>query len=95
MINELAVAMTAVKHEHGSPGENTLEPSRVVLWSFFEALVLVAMTMGQIYHLKRFFFLKSGGLFKRPFPVDPKVMIYLSTKHLGHNNVISSYIFIF
>ena len=55
MINELAVAMTAVKHEHGSPGENTLEPSRVVLWSFFEALVLVAMTLGQIYYLKRFF----------------------------------------
>lgn len=29
--------------------------SRVVLWSFFEALVLVAMTLGQIYYLKRFF----------------------------------------
>ena len=29
--------------------------SRVVLWSFFEALVLVAMTLGQIYYLRRFF----------------------------------------
>lgn len=29
--------------------------SRVVLWAFFEALVLVAMVLGQIYYLKRFF----------------------------------------
>ena len=29
--------------------------SRVVLWSFFEVLVLLAMTFGQIYYLKRFF----------------------------------------
>ena len=29
--------------------------SRVVLWSFFEALVLVSMTIGQVYYLKRFF----------------------------------------
>jgi len=29
--------------------------SRVVLWAFFESLVLVAMTLGQIYYLKRFF----------------------------------------
>ena len=29
--------------------------SRVVMWSFFEALVLVSMTLGQVYYLKRFF----------------------------------------
>ncbi|KAK3746279.1 hypothetical protein QZH41_016526 [Actinostola sp. cb2023] len=29
--------------------------SRVVWWSFFESLVLVAMTLGQVYYLKRFF----------------------------------------
>lgn len=29
--------------------------SRVVLWAFFEALVLVAMSLGQVYYLKRFF----------------------------------------
>jgi hypothetical protein len=29
--------------------------SRVVWWSFFEALVLVTMTVGQVYYLHRFF----------------------------------------
>ena len=29
--------------------------SRVVWWSFFESLVLVAMTLGQVFYLKRFF----------------------------------------
>uniref|UniRef100_A0A4W5R0I2 Transmembrane p24 trafficking protein 2 n=1 Tax=Hucho hucho TaxID=62062 RepID=A0A4W5R0I2_9TELE len=48
MINELAVYM-----ELHTLNDNT--NSRVVLWSFFEALVLVAMTLGQIYYLKRFF----------------------------------------
>lgn len=32
--------------------------SRVVLWSTFEALVLVLMTIGQVYYLKRFFEVK-------------------------------------
>ena len=38
---------------HFSVNDNT--NSHVVVWSIFEALVLVAMTLGQIYYLKRFF----------------------------------------
>ena len=32
--------------------------SRVVWWAFFECLILVAMTLGQVYYLKRFFEVK-------------------------------------
>jgi p24 family protein beta-1 len=63
MVGELSTALLAVKHEqeymevreriHRSINESTNH--RVVIWSFFEALVLVAMTVGQVYYLKRFF----------------------------------------
>lgn len=63
MIKDLTTSLTSVKREqeymsvrdriHRSINEST--NSRVVLWSFFEALVLVMMTAGQIYYLKRFF----------------------------------------
>lgn len=63
MIRELSAGLTSVKHEqeymhvrdkfHREINEST--NSRVVLWSTFEALVLVIMTVGQVYYLKRFF----------------------------------------
>lgn len=63
MIRDLSGALASVKHEqeymqvrdriHRSINEST--NSRVVLWSFFEALILIAMTMGQVFYLKRFF----------------------------------------
>nr|ACO15098.1 Transmembrane emp24 domain-containing protein 2 precursor [Caligus clemensi] len=63
MIKELSTSLSGVKHEqeymllrdriHRSINDNT--NSRVVMWSSFEALVLVAMTLGQVYYLRRFF----------------------------------------
>ncbi|XP_065087469.1 transmembrane emp24 domain-containing protein 2 [Ochlerotatus camptorhynchus] len=66
MIKELSGTLTSIKHEqdymhvrdriHRSINEST--NSRVVMWSVFEALVLVVMTVGQVYYLKRFFEVK-------------------------------------
>uniref|UniRef100_A0A915N480 GOLD domain-containing protein n=1 Tax=Meloidogyne javanica TaxID=6303 RepID=A0A915N480_MELJA len=63
VVIELSAMLTAVKHEqeymqvrdrvHRSINENT--NSRVVIWAIFEAILLVSMTIGQIYYLKRFF----------------------------------------
>lgn len=63
MIKELSNSLWGVKNEqeymqvrdrnHRAINEST--NSRVVIWSFFEASVLVCMSLGQIYYLKRFF----------------------------------------
>ncbi|CAJ0578905.1 unnamed protein product, partial [Mesorhabditis spiculigera] len=63
MVQQLSSALTSVKHEqeymevrervHRQINENT--NSRVVYWAAFEAIVLVSMTLGQIWYLKRFF----------------------------------------
>ncbi|XP_013146064.1 PREDICTED: transmembrane emp24 domain-containing protein 2 [Papilio polytes] len=63
MIKELAATLKTVKNEqeymqvrdriHRAINEST--NSRVVMWSIFEASVLLVMTLGQVYYLKRFF----------------------------------------
>ncbi|VDN54904.1 unnamed protein product [Dracunculus medinensis] len=63
MVRELSTALMSVKHEqeymeirervHRTINEST--NSRVVLWAIFEAVILVSMTIGQIFYLKRFF----------------------------------------
>ncbi|KFD57524.1 hypothetical protein M514_01627 [Trichuris suis] len=63
MVNELKAGLISVKHEqeymeirqriHRAINEST--NSRVVMWAIFEAVVLITMTAGQIYYLKRFF----------------------------------------
>uniref|UniRef100_A0A0N5A4U5 GOLD domain-containing protein n=1 Tax=Parastrongyloides trichosuri TaxID=131310 RepID=A0A0N5A4U5_PARTI len=63
MVRELSSSLTSVKHEqeymevrervHRAINENT--NSRVVLWAVFEAIILVSVTLGQIFYLKRFF----------------------------------------
>ncbi|VDD75852.1 unnamed protein product [Mesocestoides corti] len=63
MVNELSNAVLNAKHEmeylevrenlHRAINENT--NSRVVMWAAFEAVIIVGMSMGQVYYLKRFF----------------------------------------
>lgn len=63
MIKTLATTLTGVKHEqeymrirdriHREINGST--NFRVVLWSVFEAIVLMTMTVGQIFYIKRFF----------------------------------------
>ncbi|KAF7496094.1 Transmembrane emp24 domain-containing protein 2 [Sarcoptes scabiei] len=63
MIKELSSGLTSVKHEqeymtvrdriHRQINDST--NSRVLLWACFEALLLVAITLGQVFYLKRFF----------------------------------------
>jgi len=63
MIQQLTLSLSGVKHEqeymqvrdrvHRAINDST--NSRVVWWAFFESLILVCMTMGQVYYLKRFF----------------------------------------
>lgn len=82
MINELAGVAAAAKHEQESMEVqermhrqiNNGTSSRVVLWAFVEVLVLVAMTLGQFNYLKKC--LKSGGLLKKTFLDDLKIVIH-------------------
>ncbi|CAF0922887.1 unnamed protein product [Rotaria sordida] len=63
LVAELSASLTNVKHEqefmevreriHRAINENT--NSRVVMWSCFEAFILLTMAFGQVYYLKRFF----------------------------------------
>ncbi|XP_043257161.1 transmembrane emp24 domain-containing protein-like [Colletes gigas] len=63
MIKELSTSLWGVKNEqeymqvrdrnHRAINENT--NFLIVTWAFFEAMVLVCMTVGQIFYLKRFF----------------------------------------
>ncbi|XP_032668343.1 transmembrane emp24 domain-containing protein 2 [Odontomachus brunneus] len=63
MIKDLSTSLWGVKNEqeymqvrdrnHRAINEST--NFRVVVWSFFEAMVLVLVTIGQIFYLKRFF----------------------------------------
>lgn len=66
MIKDLSTALASVKHEqeymtirdkiHHDINEAT--NSRIVQWSVFEAAILIAMTIGQVYYLKRYFEVK-------------------------------------
>lgn len=63
MIKDLSTSLWGVKNEqeymqvrdrnHRAINEST--NFRVVVWAFFEAMVLVCVTVGQIFYLKRFF----------------------------------------
>lgn len=65
-IGELSSGLTSVKHEqeymavrdriHRQINDST--NSRVLLWATFEAILIFAMTLGQVFYLKRFFEVK-------------------------------------
>lgn len=63
MIKELFSGLSSVKHEQEYMTVrdrihrqiNLSTNSRVLLWACFEALLLVAITLGQVFYLKRFF----------------------------------------
>lgn len=62
-LQQLSSTLVSMKHDqeymevrdrtHGMINDSTNQ--RVVWWAFFEALVLLAMSLGQVYYLKRFF----------------------------------------
>lgn len=66
MIRELSGSLVGIKHEqeymhirdriHRDINEST--NSKVVWWSIFEAGILLLLTVGQVYYLKRFFEVK-------------------------------------
>lgn len=97
MIKELTTSLTGVKHEqeymsvrdriHRTINEST--NSRVVLWSFFEAVVLFTMTMGQVYYLKRFFEVRRvvWGLVKGFWPAQARCFY---TTQTNDHHLISS-----
>eukprot|EP00049_Salpingoeca_infusionum_P017866 m.354714 g.354714 ORF g.354714 m.354714 type:complete len:201 (-) comp17086_c0_seq1:186-788(-) len=67
MIAELSESIVTIKREqdymmvrertHRMINDST--NSRVVYWSFFEALLLVVMSLGQVYYINRFFEVKQ------------------------------------
>ena len=58
LLTWLSTNVTCMLPWFSLPPVNDNTNSRVVWWSVFEAFLLIAMTFGQIYYLKRFFEVK-------------------------------------